>query len=270
MQLFGLQKYEKITKRVICQNFHTMTQSNAIIETIDRLGGVATLNQIYQHIFEIKDCKWGSKTPLNSIRYYVRHTDGIYRIKPGLYALESHRQTLERSGIIVQDEKNKDSDEVKQFNHSYYQGLLLEIGNLHNYSTFVPEQDKGKMFLTKPLGSVRSLQAIPRFSYDRLVKRSSTIDVIWFNENQMPHSFFEVEHSTDIKNSLLKFYDLQDFYVRMVIVADEKRRQEFLNILSFDAFHRLKKEKRVAFLSYESLEKQYEQDLQRVDLEFLL
>lgn len=36
----------------------------------------------------------------------------------------------------------------------------------------------------------------------------------------MPHSFFEIEHSTDIQNSLLKFNDLQDFYVRMVIVAD--------------------------------------------------
>ena len=33
-----------------------MTQAQAVIETIDKLGGIATLNQINQHIFEIKDC----------------------------------------------------------------------------------------------------------------------------------------------------------------------------------------------------------------------
>ena len=31
-----------------------MTQAQAVIETIDKLGGIATLNQINQHIFEKK------------------------------------------------------------------------------------------------------------------------------------------------------------------------------------------------------------------------
>ena len=33
-----------------------MTQAQAVIETIDKLGGIATLNQINQHIFEIEEC----------------------------------------------------------------------------------------------------------------------------------------------------------------------------------------------------------------------
>lgn len=61
-----------------------MTQNQAVIETIEMLGGIATLNQINQHVFEITDCQWGSKTPFASIRRIVRHTNGIYRIKPGL------------------------------------------------------------------------------------------------------------------------------------------------------------------------------------------
>ena len=40
-----------------------MTQAQAVIETIDKLGGIATLNQINQHIFEIEDCAWKTKTP---------------------------------------------------------------------------------------------------------------------------------------------------------------------------------------------------------------
>lgn len=247
-----------------------MTQAQAVIETIDRLGGIATLNQINQNIFQIKECKWGTKTPFASIRRIVRHTNGIYRIKPGLYALESYRKDFEQEGIIVQTEKNMDSEEVQIFNHSYYQGLLLEIGNMRQLNTYVPNQDKNKKFLTKSLGSISTLSVIPHYSYDKFVQRSSTIDVIWFNKNQMPHSFYEIEHSTDIQNSLLKYNDLKDFFVRMVIVADEKRRQEFLRKLGYAAFSELYKNNRVMFLSYDSLDKQYEQELQKQQLEFIL
>lgn len=247
-----------------------MTQAQAVIETIEKLGGIATLNQINQNIFEIKDCSWGTKTPFATIRRIVRHTDGIYRIKPGLYALDSHRKQLEQEGIIVQTEKNKDSEAVKTFNHAYYQGLLLEMGRMRHLSTFVPDQDKNKLFLKTPLGEIRTLSSIPNYSYPSIVKRSSTIDVIWFNSNQLPHSFFEIEHSTDIQNSLLKYNDLQDFYVRMVIVADEKRHQEYLNKLSYAAFDVLRNNKRVSFLSYDSLDKQYEQELLKQQLEFII
>ena len=61
-----------------------MTQAQAVIETIEKLGGIATLTQINQKIFEIKDCNWGTKTPFASIRRIVRHTKGIYPIKKGL------------------------------------------------------------------------------------------------------------------------------------------------------------------------------------------
>jgi hypothetical protein len=247
-----------------------MTQAQAVIETIDKLGGIATLNQINQHIFEIEECVWKTKTPFASIRRIVQLTKGIYKIKPGLYALERYRNQLESDGFIVQNEKNKDSEELKTFNHSYYQGLLLEIGKMRHLDTFVPNQDKNKKFIKTPLGEIRTLQSIPQYSYSDLVERSSTIDVIWFNEHKMPHSFYEIEHSTDIQNSLLKFNDLRDFSARMVIVADEKRRAEFSSKMKYEAFNILRENKRVAFLSYESLDKQYELELQKQKMEFIL
>ena len=212
-----------------------MTQAQAVIETIDKLGGIATLNQINQHVFEVEDCVWKTKTPFASVRRIVQQTKGIYKIKPGLYALETYRKQFEQDGIAVQTEKNKNSEEVKAFNHSYYQGLLLEIGRMRHLDTFVPNQDKNKMFIKTPLGEIRTLQTIPQYSYADLVERSSTIDVIWFNDHRMPHSFYEIEHSTDIQNSLLKFNDLKDFSARMVIVADEKRHAEFGNKMNYAA-----------------------------------
>ena len=98
-----------------------------------------------------------------------------------------------------------------------------------------------------------TINEIPLYSYDKIVKRSSTVDVIWFNERQMPDSFFEVEHSTDIQNSLLKFLDLQDLFARMIIVADKKRKQEFVSKLGYSAFVKLASAKRVRFLDYDAL-----------------
>lgn len=247
-----------------------MKQYEAVIQTLERLGGIATLGQLNQEVFKIQDCEWKTKTPFASIRRIVQQNKNIYKIKPGLWALKSYQKELEQRGIFVETEKNKDSKEVKDFNHSYYQGLLLTIGNLKNYKTFVPQQDKNKMFLNEKLGNIRTLQDIPKYSYENLVSKSSTIDVIWFNERQMPNSFFEVEHSTDIQNSLLKFQELQDFHVKMYIVADEKRHSEFDKKYSYSSFVNLKKEKRINFLSYTDLEKQYNQIMEIRDIHTLI
>ena len=78
----------------------------------------------------------------------------------------------------------------------------------------------------------------------------------------MPDSFFEVEHSTDIQNSLLKFLDLQDFAARMLIVADQVRRPEYIQKLSMQAFQADRFKGRVHFLSYEQLVKEYEKEVE--------
>ena len=133
---------------------------------------------------------------------------------------------------------------------------------MKNFATFVPQQDKNKKFINQKLSDIRTLDAIPAFSYDNLVHRTSTIDVIWFNQRNMPHSFFEIEHTTDIQNSLLKFNDLQDFYTRMIIVSDKHRKNEFETKLNYSSFNEIAKNKRVVFLDYDSLIKQYEKTIE--------
>ncbi len=240
-----------------------MRQYEAVLQTLERLGGIATLGQLNSEVFKIKDCKWRSNTPFASIRRIVQQTDGIYKIKPGLWALESHRKELEAKGFIVETEENRDSEEARNFSHSYYQGLLLTVGNLRGKQTFAPNQDRNKLFVRKKIGELRTLQEIPPYSYDSFVQRSSTVDVIWFNERRMPDTFFEVEHSTDIQNSLLKFDDLKDFAARMIIVADERRHGEYLKKIQYSAFAELNKNSRVRFMSYADLEKQYNFEIER-------
>ena len=247
-----------------------MKQYEAVILTMESLGGIATLQQLNQEVFKIKECAWNTKTPYASIRRIVQQTRGIYKIKPGLYALETHRKQLEANGIVVETDQNKGSQILIDFNHSYYQGLLLSIGNLKGFNTFAPNQDKNKLFANQKIDDIRSLREIPTYTYPHFVQRCSTIDVIWFNERNMPDSFFEVEHSTDISNSLQKFNDLQDFHTKMFIVADIKRYNEFKYKLDYVSFNLIRKDKRVAFLSYQELEKQYEQIIAKQKFQTLI
>lgn len=247
-----------------------MKQYEAVILTLEKLGGVATLGQLNQEVFKIKECVWKTKTPFASIRRIVQTNENIYKIKPGLYGLVGLKKNIEQKGFIIETKENQNSKEYLEFNHSYFQGLLLTIGNLKGFKTFTPNQDKNKQFLNTKLSDLRTLNNIPTYTYPEIVQRSSTIDVIWFNERIMPHSFFEIEHSTDIQNSLTKFNDLQDFYARMVIVADLKRKNEYLEKIKYSAFNDLSNKNRVSFLDYETLSKQYERIIEQQNFEFIL
>ncbi len=225
------------------------TQTQQVIDTLRKTGGYATLGNLY-HLVDTSS--WATKTPNESIRRIVQQSDKIFKIQPGLWALEECREEVMRKFDIHPQE----AQSVELFTHGYYQGLIVEIGNMKQYTTYVPAQDQNRKFLEKPLKDICSIIRIPKFSYGELTDRARTVDVIWFNERNMPNSFFEVEHSTDIQNSVTKFCDLQDFYSRFLIVAPQNRKEQFDKVMGRTAFKEVKE--RVAFHSYENILKQYE------------
>ena len=245
-----------------------MKQHEAVILTLEKLSGIATLGQLNQEVLKIKECEWKTKTPFASIRRIVQTKKEIYKIKPGLYGLIKYQKKNEEKGIFTETKDNKEQIENTEFNHTYYQGLLLIIGKLKNFHTYCPNQDKNKNFIDKKLSTLRSFDKIPLFSYPTLVKRSSTIDVTWYNDRIMPHSFFEVEHSSDIQNSLIKFNDLQDFYVRMFIVSNKKNKHIYEKKINYSVFKDLSN--RVIFLDYEVLVKQYENMIELSNSEIIV
>lgn len=225
-----------------------MKQYEAVIKVMEENSGFATLGHLYQNVLKVKGCEWKTKTPFASIRRIVQDDRLFFKIKPGLWALNSYKDRLPFD-VCPRDEINK--IEKDKLDHSYYQGLLVEIGNLKNFETFVPYQDKNKSYLGKILNDVTSIKKFYEFSYDFIIKKAQTIDVSWFNMRKMPVCFFEIEYSTNIQNSLLKFNELQDFNSKFFIIADNIRKKEFEDKISLSAFKEIMK--RVNFMDFTSL-----------------
>ena len=225
------------------------TQEHQVIETMRREGGFATLRRLNEIV---NFSTWKTKTPEATVRRIVQDSKQIFKIQPGLWALEEFREDVLRRLELKLG--NKQSEE--QFSHGYYQGLLVEIGKFHHQMTYVPAQDQNRKFINQRLGDITDTIELPAFTYDKLLKRARTVDVIWFNERHMPSNFYEVEHTTDIKNSLSKFYELQDFYADFHIVADTSRKKEFDDKLHVSMFEAI--EKRVKFVDYDRVVAMYE------------
>lgn len=221
-----------------------MTQKQQVIEAMRKQGGYATLRRLYE---AMDFSTWKTKTPEASVRQIVQLHGEFFKIQPGLWALEESKDEILKKFKIKKD----DSKSIEQFSHAYYQGLLVEIGHYRNFSTYIPPQDKHHLFVDKELGDLTDHKLIPQFTFETLLRRARTVDVIWFNERSMPSYFFEVEHTTDIKSSLLKFYELQDFHSQFRIVADSRRENEFKDKISASIFSPIRG--RVEFKSYDTV-----------------
>jgi len=235
-----------------------MSQKDNVIEAMRQNGGYATFQQLNRLV---DYSTWKTKTPQASIRQIVQVYDEFFRIKPGLWALTEYKDDVLRRFDIIENDGRSD----EAFTHSYYQGIIVELGNMRNYKTYVPNQDKNKKFLEKRLCELTTEHELPCFTYEEIVRRARTVDVIWFNERKMPYRFYEVEHSTNITNSLDKFYELQDFRADFYIIADESRRRQFDSLIERNIYSSIRNY--VRFFNYENLVNQYskESDLMQID-----
>ena len=223
-----------------------MRQYEQVIEVMKQNGGYATLSYLYENVL-VGD--WKTKTPFASIRRIVQVRPEFFKIKPGLWALEEYKGRLPEEVSALMEKK--ETKKTAEYSHTYFQGLLAEIGILKGMESYVPNQDRNRVFVGRKLKEVSSLERIYDFSYKHIVERARTVDVVWFNNRKMPSSFFEVEHSTDFQNSLIKFVELQDFCSDFYIVSDTVRKREFENKVKRSAFEPIRN--RIRFIDYDKV-----------------
>lgn len=237
-----------------------MKQYEAVIKVMEKNGGFATLKYLNENALKLDGAEWKTKTPFASIRRIVQDSRFFFKIKPGLWALNSYKSKLPNNILEIIKESKTPLEKEQKYTHYYYQGILAEIGTLHEYQVYIPAQDKNKPYLNKKLKDVTTLDKIPHFTYDYIIKRITSIDVIWINNRNFPATIFEVEHSTNFINSLNKFHELIDFFTHMVIVSDKQRMAQFNSVSNLSVYKDLKD--RVKFCDYEYLENYYSNPFQ--------
>lgn len=217
-----------------------MTQKEQVVLALEQCGGYATFSELY-HLVNTSD--WKTKTPAASIRRIVQNDSKLfYRIMPGQWGLVSMRSKIENSGASAKSEI---------YTHGYYQGLLVDIGNLLDYKTYVPPQDKNRSYSHMKLADIVTLPIIYEFTNPKIMRKAKTVDTIWFNNREMPNAFFEVEHTTDIQNSLDKFFELQDFNARFCIISAIENKGRFDDLMSYSRYEAIRKS--VSFYDYDKL-----------------
>lgn len=225
-----------------------MKQHEVVFKVLKQLGGYASFADLYKAVLADKEFEFETKTPRETIRRIVQDWEKkkvTFRLRPGVWGLLSEKDRIppELYG------KAKDPEVQRASDHSLYQGMWLEIGRARDFKTYVPAQDRKRMFLNSPLGSLSDYDKLLPFSFAETVQRASTVDVVWFNRRNMPAAFIEVENSTDFQNSLGKFTDLQDFYADFFIVAPSDKENSFRKKLEISAYDSIRN--RVQFRSYD-------------------
>lgn len=158
--------------------------------------------------------------------------------------------------------------EAKKSSHTPIIRAIVELGNMHNYKTYVPNpRIRTRDSFEKKLCDITTESQLPNFTYEEVTKRAKTVDVIWFNERRMPYRFYEVEHSTNITNSLDKFYELQDFRADFYIIADESRKSQFNSLIERNIYSSIRDY--VKFFSYDHLVNQYTKESELIQMDRL-
>ena len=236
-----------------------VTYADAIEKVMLENSYFASLKQLYKEIWKYKDrSEITGKTPDNTIQEKVQRDKRFTKIGLGFYAL------ADKIHLLKEDIFPRGKKERLQKNHREIQGMLLEIGNARKEVHGTYTRDKNALYHNKEtLGTLSTLQTVPPFTYKKIIKESVNFaDVIWFNERGFPLKIFEVEHSTDFRDSFIKFMELQDFLTEFICISGQERKNKFDRELAKNAFYPIKK--RVKFYSYKQVENDYNASLAKV------
>jgi len=230
---------------------------------LSTLGGEAHLSEINKQV-EGHPKTRTNPTWRDTIRRVVRQYKMFEPVPP------------ERSGIykLVEEEIPETGpqafSEEPETNHGIAQGMLVVLGKIYGYETYVPPRDQTiRKFQGKPLSDFVTVSDCTNiFSGSRNLPKIREIDTLWFDEDDdglFPSYAFEVEETTGVKSGLDRLLKIPRRYlVGFYIVAPSTKEKElfdrYVNQTPFRGF-----KDRFSFRYYKELEEFYNLAVEHYD-----
>lgn len=236
-----------------------MTKVEAIRKVLEEFNGVATLEQIYEHIekhYPTARVSKEWKAGIRGVLYReIKNNRNFKRIGLGIFALKDYK------------EESKPDIKEKQKIHSFIAGICLEIGKFKNYDVYTP--DKTALFRDNiRLGDIATLKDIPHFTYPEIIKIVKNIDVIWFNKQgfKFPQWAFEIVDTIGtLSEALNRCAQLLNFNTRFLIIGPDAYRVKFWDKISREPY--LKLRERFDYKDYDLVIRLYENSIKQNEIE---
>lgn len=218
---------------------------DAITKAILECGGSATLKELYKLVPQIRKASLHLDTHhvIRAFLYRMSRVSGkLRKIGLGVYALPEAK--LEQT-IFENIQKGKTGKEIfknttdKEI-HSYTEGMLLELGDIYGYLTYTA--DPSKMFNTKSLGEIATIEGFPNFTLPELLRVAKTFDVIWFKKRAMvtvPKYTFDVEITTDFSKALHRAYQFRDFRAAFYLISLKEKEAMYQRKIKTDPYNEI-------------------------------
>lgn len=227
-----------------------MTKVEAIKKVLEDNGGTASLTDIYNNIEKYYPTAKSSEqweAGIRGVLYReIRNKKFFKKIGLSIYALSDYQEEV----------KPHKEDKVRM--HSYIEGICLELGNFKNFATYTA--DPSMLYRDNiQLQRIATLNELPSFSYEDILREVKRIDVIWFNQkgHKFPQKVFEVVDSIGTLNGAFnRSLQLQNFRTEFYIVAPEQHRAKYEQTINLAPYN-INKE-RFSFINYDDLTELYE------------
>lgn len=139
--------------------------------------------------------------------------------------------------------------DVSKLTHWDAIGMLVELGNLLGFETYVA--DPKKKYNGRPLKELTTLEEPPEEF--KGIKDIERVDVIWFNKFVPPSCFFEVEDGSNMRDALQRLFQAGHFNAKFFVVSPAANKPKFERWVNTAPY----KHMQYNFRSYEELVKFY-------------
>lgn len=235
-------------------NKQKLTWKDVVKDALLELGGQAHLSEINRKVEGHPKTKT-NPTWRDTIRRVVRQYKIFEPIPPersGIYKL------VEEIPIKIGSQAFTEEAEI---NHGIAQGMLVTLGKIYGYETFVPSHDQTiRQFQGKPLSSFVTVSDCTDIFKGPNLSKIREIDALWFDEDDyglFPTHAFEIEATTGVKNGLDRLLKVpKRFLVKFYIIAPSANEKalfdRYINQTPFRNF-----KDRFSFKYYNELEELY-------------